>query len=157
MCRRCVPVPSVLLQRPAVDCGRSCAEINERQGTNEAIILAAKTRPSRNLNVRSVATDLDVVDPAKKNVGRYRRINISIARTFGTTTVFRESVIGAIREFLAVGFCHIEKQVSIRTEGGVIRRDCTCTAGARLGSRATHQMIIKRLIANLRDYPRNAD
>lgn len=113
-------------------------EINERQGTNEAIILAAKTRPSRNLNVRSVATDLDVVDPARKNVGHYRRINISIARTFGTTTVFRESVIGAIREFLAVGFCHIEKQVSIRTEGGVIRRDCTCTAGAQLDSRATH-------------------
>jgi len=114
-------------------------EINERQGTNEAIILlAAKTRPSRNLNVRSVATDLNVVDPARKNVGRYRRINISIARTFESTTVFRESVIGAIREFLAVGFCHIEKQVSIRTEDGVIRRDCTCTAGARLGSRATH-------------------
>lgn len=42
-------------------------EINERQGTNEAIILfAAKTRPSRNLNVRSVATDLAAVDPREK-------------------------------------------------------------------------------------------
>lgn len=82
---------------------------------------------------------------------RYRRINISIARNFGTM-VFRESVIGAIRELLVVSSCRIGKQVSIRTKGSAIRRDCTCTAGARL-LHELFTMIIKRLIANLRDYP----
>lgn len=116
--------------------------MNERN--NEAIIPhVAKTRLSRNLNK---ATSL-----ARKSTERYRRINISIARNFGTM-VFRESVIGAIRELFVVSSCRIGKQVSIRTKGSAIRRDCTCTAGARL----LHElltMIIKRLIANLRDYP----
>lgn len=66
--------------------------------------------------------------------------------------VFRESVIGAIRELFVVTSCRIGKQVSIRTKGSAIRRDCTCTAGARLVHELL-KMIIKRLIANLRDYP----
>lgn len=115
--------------------------MNERN--NEAIIPhAAKTRLSQYLNK---ATSL-----ARKSTKRYRRINISIARNFGT--MFEESVIGAIRELFVVSSCRIGKQVSIRTKGSAIRRDCTCTAGARL----LHElltMIIKRLIANLRDYP----
>lgn len=88
---------------------------------------------------------------ARKSTERYRRINILIERNFGTM-MFRESVIGAIRELFVVSSCCIGKQVSIRTEGSAIRRDCTCTAGARLAHELL-TMIIKRLIANLRDYP----
>lgn len=68
---------------------------------------------------------------AKKSMGHYQRINILFAFTLGMMA-FLESVIGVIRE-IRREFCHIEKQVSIPAEGGAIRRDCTCTAGAPAG------------------------
>lgn len=92
---------------------------------------------------------------AKKSMGHYQRINILFAFTLGMMA-FLESVIGVIREIRREFLPH--RKTGFNPGRGWrhpsrLHLHGRCSGWLLIGLLMT---IIKRLIANLGDYPRNA-